>query len=390
MSTRPSPVSAPVVAGVVSGLVGFTSSFPVVLTGLLAVGATAAQGASGLMVLCLTMGVGTLVFSWRTRTPVTMAWSTPGAALLATAAAPSGGFEAAVGAFVVCGVLLALCGLVSPLATLVRSVPAPLASAMLAGVLLPLGVRPFLDLVASPWTVAPLVLVWLVVLRLSRRWAVPAVLVVALVVTALSGSFARVSGPLLPTLVPVLPDPDLVTAVSIGLPLFLVTMSSQNVAGLAVLGSFGFHPPFRPVMVYTGLASAVGALGGGHAINLAAISAALAAGPEAGEDTRRRWLAGISCGLTYLLFVPLSAAATALAQAAPPGVLGTLAGLALLPTFAASGAQALAEPRYREAAAVTFLVAASGLTVVGVGGAFWGLLGGLAVSAVLGARRRSG
>ena len=178
-------------AGVVCGLVGFTSSFAVVLTGLRAVGADPEQAASGLLVLCVTMGLGCVLFSWRLRMPVTMAWSTPGAALLAAATVPAGGFASAVGAFVVCGLLLALCGLVRPLERLVEAIPKPLASAMLAGVLLTLCVAPFRAVVASPAAIAPVMVTWLVLVAVARRWAVIGALGAALVVMAAQGVFGR-------------------------------------------------------------------------------------------------------------------------------------------------------------------------------------------------------
>jgi benzoate membrane transport protein len=378
-----------VLAGVVCGLVGFTSSFAVVLTGLRAVGATPEQAASGLLVLCLTMGLGCVLFSWRLRMPVTMAWSTPGAALLVAAAVPAGGFASAVGAFVVCGVLLALCGLIRPLERLVESIPVPLASAMLAGVLLTLCVAPFRAVVASPAAIAPVIVVWLLLVAFARRWAVIGALAAAVVVMAVTGVFGALdAGQLSPAVTFVPPTWDVTAMVAIGLPLFIVTMTSQNIPGIAVLGSFGYTLGMRRPLLYTGGASIVGALGGGHAINLAAISAALAAGPEAHPDRSRRWVAGVSCGVTYLAFGPLAGVVTAAARSAPQGLIETIAGLALLGTFATSAAAALAEPATREAGGVTLVVAASGVTVAGVGAAFWGLLAGGVVLAALTVERR--
>ncbi|HET7800446.1 MAG TPA: benzoate/H(+) symporter BenE family transporter [Humibacillus xanthopallidus] len=378
-----------VLAGVVCGLVGFTSSFAVVLTGLHAVGATAEQAASGLLVLCVTMGLGCVLFSWRLRMPVTMAWSTPGAALLVAAAVPNGGFASAVGAFIVCGVLLALCGLIRPLERLVESIPVPLASAMLAGVLLTLCVAPFRAVVASPAAIAPVMVVWLLLVAFARRWAVIGALVAAVVVMAVTGVFGTLDvGQLSPAVTFVAPTWDVSAMVAIGLPLFIVTMTSQNIPGIAVLGSFGYRLGMRAPLLYTGGASVVGALGGGHAINLAAISAALAAGPEAHPDRNRRWIAGVSCGVTYLAFGPLAGIVTAAARSAPAGLIETIAGLALLGTFAAAAAAALADPASREAGAVTLVVAASGVTIAGVGAAFWGLVAGVIVLAALAVERR--
>lgn len=390
-SSTTQPVTASimpsVMAGIVCGLVGFTSSFAVVLTGLRAVGASQAQAASGLMALCLTMGLGCVLFSWRLKMPVTMAWSTPGAALLAAAAAPHGGFASAVGAFMVCGILLALCGLIRPLGRLVESIPAPLASAMLAGVLLQLVIEPVSAVQADPWAIGPVILTWLVLTALARRWAVIGALLAAFVVMAVRGVFGHLDlSNAAPSLSFVAPQWDTGAMFAIAIPLWIVTMSSQNIPGIAVLSAFGYKPGLRGPLLYTGGASAVGALAGGHAINLAAISAALAAGPEAGPDPKRRWVAGISCGLTYLAFGPLAGLVSAVAVAAPKGIVETIAGLALIATFAAAAWSALAQESAREPGAIALVVAASGITIAGIGSAFWGLVAGLVLYVVL--RRR--
>lgn len=381
-------LAQPVTAGLVCAVVGFTSSFAVVLAGLAAVGATPQQAASGLTVLCLTMGLGSLWFSWRTRMPVTMAWSTPGAALLATSVAPSGGFGTAVLAFLVTGALIALCGLVRPLQRVVGLIPAPVAHAMLAGILLTLCVVPFAGLRTSPWALGPVIAVWLVLVVFLPRWAVPAALVAAVVVMVLDGSFGQVDmARALPHLTLVGPTTSWTAALGLAVPLFLVTMTSQNIPGMAVLGSFGYRPPLAPMLTYTGGATVVGAAAGGHAVNLAAISAALAAGPEAGPDRSRRWIAGVTCGVTYMAFGPLSALVAAVAVAAPAGLLTGIAGLALVGTLAASARSALEPEDTRMPAALTFVVAASGLTIGGVGAAFWALVAGVVATVLVRLRR---
>ncbi len=365
------------VAGVVTAVVGFTSAFAVVLTGLSAVGASPAEAASGLFVVTMTMGLGCALFSWRTRLPVTMAWSTPGAALLAGATVPDGGYADAVGAFVVAGVLYTLTGLVRPLGDWVALIPTALANAMLAGVLLVLCVEPFLALVDEPGAIAPVLVTWLVLLRLARRWAVPGAFAAAVVVIVVSGSLADVTaGDLAPTLAWTTPAFDPLTILAIGVPLYLVTMTSQNIPGVAVLASFGYRAPLRPALVYAGGTTAVTAGLGGFSINLGAISAAISAGPTAGPDPARRWVAGVAAGVTYLLLGPLAALVTTVSGAAPTGVIAAVAGVALLGAFGSAAASALADDDYREAAAVTFVVAASGLTIAGVGAAFWALVGG--------------
>lgn len=393
MSVRPTSRgqnSEALLAGVISAVVGFSSSFAVVLAGLTAVGASPAEAGSGVAILCLTMGLGCVLFSWRFRVPVTMAWSTPGAALLATTAAPAGGFATAVGAFVITGVLILLTGLFRQLAVLVGKIPTSIASAMLAGVLLPLCVAPFLSLAQTPLVIGPLVLTWLVMLRLAPRWAVPGALAAAIAVMAFSGTFGALDlASLQPRLTWTTPAFSWDVAVAIALPLYVVTMTSQNIPGVTVLASFGYPAPMRSALVYTGATTALGAPAGGHAINLAAISAALAAGPEAGPDPARRWIAGVACGVVYMLLGPLSPAVAAASDAAPPGLLAAVAGLALIATFASSAGSALASEDIRVPAAVTFLVAASGVVVVGIGAAFWSLIAGLVVHQVIKASRPS-
>ncbi len=378
------------VAGIVTAVVGFTSSFAVVLAGLRRVGATSDQAASGLLVLCLTMGAGGIIFSLRYRMPITMAWSTPGAALLAAATAPVGGFRTAVAAFVITGVLLALCGLIRPLGRAVAAIPTALANAMLAGVLLELCVQPFQAIHAAPGAVLPIIAAWLVLLRWARRWAVPGALGAALIVLAVTGTFGHLAGHrMAPVLTLVAPHWDLPAALALAIPLFVVTMTSQNIPGIAVLASFGYRAPLGPALVYTGAATAAGAAAGAHAINLAAISAALAAGPSAHPDPGRRWVAGVAAGISYLAFGPVAGVVAALSAAAPSGVFATLAGLALIGIFASATAAALLDAEHREAAAITFLIAASGLSAVGVGAAFWALVGGGLVLAVTSPRLRS-
>jgi benzoate membrane transport protein len=381
-SGHPRLDSRPVVAGVVTALVGFTSSFAVVLAGLRAVGADPAQAASGLLALTLAVGLGVLWLSWRSKVPVTLAWSTPGAALLATSGLADGGWPAAVGAFLATGILIAMTGLVPALGRLMARIPATLAQAMLAGVLLQLCLAPFTALGTVPLFVAPVILCWLLMMKYSPRWSVPAALLVALVVIAASlatGGASLGEAGILPALVWTAPAFTLQAMAGIALPLFVVTMASQNVPGVAVLRSFGYHAPWRPAMLVTGAGTVLSAPFGAHAINLAALSAALAAGEEAGPDRSRRWVAGFTSGIAYLVLAAFSAALVTLATAAPPGMLEAVAGLALLGTLAGSVSAALSDPGDRTAPAVTFLMAASGLAFFGIGSAFWALAAGLLV-----------
>ncbi|MGW4462633.1 benzoate/H(+) symporter BenE family transporter [Micromonospora sp. NPDC004704] len=367
----------PVLAGVLTALVGFASTFAVVLAALRAVGADERQAASGLLALCLAMGLVAIWLGVRHRMPISIAWSTPGAALLISTGSVPGGFAAAVGAFALCGLLVIAAGLIPVLGRAVAAIPVPVASAMLAGVLFDLCVAPVRALVEVPLMAAPIVVTWAVLSRYARQWAVPAALavaVVAIVWTAPPGGLAGAD--LRPTIAFTAPTWTWAATVSLALPLFLVTMASQNVPGMAVLAGFGYRPPLRTVLVGTGLASTLAAPLGGHAVNLAAITAALAAGPDADPDPRRRWIASVTAGGSQLVLGLGSGLATAVVLLSPPVLVEAVAGLALLGALGAAIAAAVAEPEGRPAAVVTFLVTASGITVLGLGAAFWGLLAG--------------
>lgn len=375
-----------VLAGVVTSLVGFTSSFAVVLAGLVAVGASQAQAASGIVAMCLVMGVLGSVLSWRRRQPVILAWSTPGAAMLAGMAGGHLRFSQAVGAFVVCGLLLALTGLVRPLERAIRRVPAPLTQAMLAGVLLPLCIAPVTAAAHRPAVILPVVLAWLLVRVLAPRWAVPSAVVAALVVMVVTGALSGMAlGQLAPSLNVVGPRLGLASFTAVALPLYLVTMTSQNLPGLGIMQGFGYELDMREALVSTGLGSVVSGLFGGHAINLAAISAALAAGDEAHPRRDRRWVAGVASGVSYVVLALGAAAVILAAGRAPEGLLESVAGLALLATFASAARSALADDTWREAAALALLVGASGLTIAGIGAAFWSLVLGAVMGVVTGA-----
>ncbi|UQE76767.1 benzoate/H(+) symporter BenE family transporter [Gordonia sp. PP30] len=386
-----SDLMRPVSAGVVSALVAFTSSFVVVLAGLTAVGADHDQAASGLLAVSVLMGAGSIVLAGWTRTPITVAWSTPGAALLAATGAVHGGWPAAVGAFLLTGVLIVLTGVVPWLGELIVRIPTSIAQAMLAGILFQLCLGPITGLAENPAAVAPVIVVWLLALRFLPRWAAPLAFLAAAVVIgvhlAVSGD-AVTAASLVPRLEITAPRFTLAAAIGIALPLYLVTMASQNVPGVAVMKGFGYDVPWRRSMVITGIGTVAGAPAGGHAVNLAAISAALAAGPEAGPDRSKRWIASVTSGVVMIALGVGSAAVGTLMALAPAGVVAAVAGLALIGTLAASLRAALAEAGEQTPAVVTFATAASGVTMLGVSAAFWALLAGLAVRAVLRSCRR--
>jgi benzoate membrane transport protein len=376
----------PMIAGVVTALVGFTSSFAVVLTGLRAVGASSEQAASGLFALCLVMSIGIAILSLRYRMPITLAWSTPGAALLAGTASPDGGFPAAVGAFVLVGLLVVATGLWPKLGSIVQAIPVSIAQAMLAGIVLPLCLEPARAFADEPVAIAPVVLVWLVLTRFAKRWAVPAAFataaaVIAIVLMTSDKSVAPDS--LIPRMEFVVPQWTWQAAIGIALPLYIVTMASQNLPGTAVMASFGYKIPWRAAMLTTGIGTVLAAPAGAHAANLAAISAALSAAPSADPDPRRRWIAAATGSPMYLLLGIGSAAVTALVAVAPTGLVETVAGLALLDTLAGALATSLRDESSRTAAVLTFVVAATGISVLGIGSAFWALIAGLIVYGVL-------
>jgi benzoate membrane transport protein len=367
-------------AGLLAGFVGFASGFPVFLQGLLAMGASPAQAASGLTAIMVAMGLCGIVLSLSQRMPISVGQSTPGAALLASSPMPAGGFAEAVGAFVAAGALTVLAGLWRPLGRAVAAIPAPIANAMLAGVLLGLCLAPVKAVAAAPVAGLAILLAWAVTARLNRLLAVPAAVLVAalfiaLTVTLPAGLFtAAVAEPL-----PMVPRFSTAALLGIALPLFLVTMASQSIPGIAVLQANGYQPVPGSMFATTGLFTMFAAPFGGHAVNLAPMITALCAGAEAEPDSARRWQAAAWAGLVYLAFGLLAGAATRFAEAAPPVLIQGVAGLALLGAFASAMQAALSDAGQREAAVVTFIVTASGLAVFGISGAFWGLLAGVAM-----------
>lgn len=375
-------------AGLLAAFVGFASSFAVCVNGLVAVGAGPAEAASGLMALAVAMGLSGIVLSLRFRMPISVAWSTPGAALLASAGTVDGGFPAAVGAFLVVGAAIVVAGLWKPLGRAVAAIPAPLANAMLAGVLLGLCLKPVKAVAAEPVLGLLIVVVWALVARWKRVLAVPAAVIVAVAAIAATTTMpAGVVAGLVPH--PVFTTPTLTVSALVGIavPLFIVTMASQNIPGMAVLNVNGYRPDLGPLLRGTGLFTILAAPFGGHAVNLAAITAALCAGPDAHPDPARRWWAAVVCGVAYVVLGLVSGAATAFIAASPPVLIEAVAGLALLGAFGASLSAAMAASEEREAAVVTFVVTASGLSFLGVSGAFWGLLAGIAMLGLARLRR---
>lgn len=374
----------PVVAGVSIALVAYTSTFVVILSGLRAVGASQVQATSGLIALSAVTGAGNIWFSIRHRKPFTLAWSTPGAAVLASTGAVTGGWSHAVGAFVVTGLLIVGTGLWSRLGDLIKAIPAPIAQGMLAGVVLQICLVPLEGIHRYPWQVGAMFATWLVLFRVAARWAVPAVFAVMLAVVGIGGGWTGGFGDqVLPHLTWTTPQLSWEAVIGVAIPLYVVTMAAQNVPGMAIMESFGYRVPWRESMALTGAGTVLCAPLGAHAMNLAAISAAVPASGESHHDPSRRWPAATAFGAAFVVLAVVTAPLTAYLGPAPAAVLGTVAALGLLSTLASAVNSMAADPDDRIPATLTFLVAASGVTIAGVGSAFWALLAGVVVHLVL-------
>ena len=365
-------------AGFVAVLVGFTSSVAIVFQAAQAFQATPAQITSWMWALGLGMGLCSLVPSLLLRKPVMVAWSTPGAAVLASAGL-SGGFSMAeaVGAFMVCAVLITLAGVTRWFERVMNRIPTEIAAALLAGVLARFGMQAF----AAAETALPLVLLmlgaYLVARRLIPRYAVVITLALAIAFVALRGEMSW-SAIRFELAMPVFTAPQftLSAAISLALPLFVVTMASQNLPGVAVIRATGYDLPISRLITMTGLATLVLAPFGGYALNFSAITAAICMGPEAHPDRDKRYTAAVSCGLLYVVIGIFGAVVTGLLTAFPKELVVAIAGLALLGTIGSGLAAALRDEPHREAALITFLVTLSGVVVAGVGSAFWGVVAG--------------
>jgi benzoate membrane transport protein len=382
MSVLRLPPPASFSAAAVATVVGFGGTVALVVQAGQAMGAAPAQIISMVTALCLGIGLPGAVLSWRLKMPVVLAWSTPGAALLA-ASTLGLGWSTAVGAFVIAGLLMVLTGLVPALGGLAERIPAAVASAMLAGVLLPFCLKLFLVFPTDLMLAAGLLLVFLVMRRLAPAWSLPAVLVAAFAVLAVRGQVALPEGTgLFGSLSPVMPAFDWKAAVSLAVPLYLVTLASQNLPGLVVLRAAGYAPPAGKLIFWGGLTSTLLAPFGAHGVNLAAITAAICTEPDAHPDAAKRWTVGVIYGLFYLVVALFAAPLAGLFIAMSTGALAAITGLALIAPLTGSLGAMMAAAKDREAAVLTFAATASGVALFGVGSAFWGLaVGFLALAA---------
>ncbi len=367
--------------GLLAAFVGFASSFAVVLAGLSAVGASEAEATSGLLASAVAMGICGVVLSLRTRMPISAAWTTPGAALLAGSGAVASGFSDAVGAFLICGALIVLSGLWRPFGRAVEAIPGSLANAMLAGILLTLCLAPIKAIAFDPLLGLPILLAWIVGSRINRFLGVPAALLAFVLVVAFGVDFPDgwrdgLMASIAPEPLLIVPSFSFAAVLGIALPLFIVTTASQNVPGIAVLKANGYTPKTGSMLTVTGFFSLLSAPFGGVATNLAAITAAMLAGDDAGPDRDTRYMGAVVCGIAYCLFGLFAGVTIAFVSLAPSILIEAVAGLALISAFSAAAVNAFKVEEDRPAAAVTFLAAASGISVLGVSGAFWGLLAG--------------
>ncbi|MBN6045241.1 benzoate/H(+) symporter BenE family transporter [Citrobacter sp. ku-bf4] len=376
-------------SGFVAVLVGYASSAAIIWQAAIAAGASTAQIAGWMTALGIAMGVSTLLLTLWYRAPVLTAWSTPGAALLVT------GLQGltlpeAIGVFIIANALIVLCGVTGLFARLMQVIPHSLAAAMLAGILLRFGLQAFTSLQDQFLPGGGMLLAWLILKRIAPRYAVIAALIAGAIVAPLKGDVVTSSfalAPVFPTFIA--PQFSLAHSLGIAVPLFLVTMASQNAPGVATMKAAGYHVPVSPLIIVTGVLALLFSPFGVYSICIAAITAAICQSQEAHPDADKRWLAAAAAGVFYLLAGIFGSSITGIMAALPASGIQMLAGLALLGTISGSLYQALNHEGERDAAVVTFLVTASGLTLCGIGSAFWGLIAGGICYTVLRLARRA-
>ena len=362
-------------------IVGFASTILVVIEGARAVGATAAQQASVAASLCFAMAATSALLAYRYKQPIMVAWTTPGAVLIATSASGIS-FPEAIGAFMFAGLLMVITALIKPLSQAINKMPASIAAAMLAGVLLRYVLGVPNAALAMPTLVVPLVLAFFILRLWVPMYTVPVVVLLGLVFAGISGAFSSAIPIGVTPLTFDLPQWNTTAIIGIGLPLYLVTMASQNLPGFAVLRANGYEPPVAACLLVTGLGSILAAPFGTHAVNMAAITAALVAGPDAHPDPQQRWKMIYPYVALYVVFGLAAGTFVALLGHMPKELVTAVAGLALFAPLMGGMAGMVKDQKDIEAALVTFLVTASGISILGVGAAFWGLLAGLLVWAV--------
>lgn len=367
----------PIVAGLISVIVNYGGTFILVFQAAKVAGLSPELTASWVWSISIGVGVTGLLLSWVSREPIITAWSTPAAAFLVTALATTP-YEEAVGAYLISAAAFVVLGLSSYFERLIRLIPNGIAAGLLAGILLQFGIGAFSSMTLDPKLAGLLILAYLIIKRFSARYAVVGILILGLAFLLLEHR-VDLSGLKLELAAPVFTMPvfTLNALLSVALPLFLITLTGQYMPGMLVLRNDGFRTSANPIVWVTGLGSLVMAPFGSHAMNVAAITAAICTGPEAHQDPSKRWVAGIAAGVFYILVGVFGVTLAAVFMAFPATFITTLAGLALLGTIGGSLAGAMADIKSREAALITFLASAANITLFGIGGAFWGLVIGL-------------
>lgn len=367
----------PIVAGLISVIVNYGGTFILVFQAAKVAGLSPELTASWVWSISIGVGVTGLLLSWVSREPIITAWSTPAAAFLVTALA-STPYEEAVGAYLISAAAFVVLGLSSYFERLIRLIPNGIAAGLLAGILLQFGIGAFGSMTLDPKLAGLLILAYLIIKRFSARYAVVGILILGLAFLLLEHR-VDLSGLKLELAAPVFTMPvfTLNALLSVALPLFLITLTGQYMPGMLVLRNDGFRTSANPIVWVTGLGSLIMAPFGSHAMNVAAITAAICTGPEAHQDPSKRWVAGIAAGVFYILVGVFGVTLAAVFMAFPATFITTLAGLALLGTIGGSLAGAMADVKSREAALITFLASAANITLFGIGGAFWGLVIGL-------------
>ena len=372
-----------VIAGFVTVLVGFTGAGVIVFQAAQSLGATSAEIGSWLWALGWGMGLTSIGLSLRYRVPIVAAWSTPGAAMLITTTADVTMPEA-IGAFLISAALITLVGFTGWFERLIKHLPLSLAAAMLAGVLLQFGLNVFLAMQSQFVLVFAMFGLYLLMRRTQPRYAIIAALVLGVLIAGSQG-LLQLEAVRLQWATPVFTSPQFSLSALMGmaLPLFIVTMASQNVPGVAVIRASGYTVPSSPLIGWTGVATLLLAPFGAFAINLAAITAAISMGREAHEDPHKRYIAAVAVGVFYIAIGLFGATVGSIFAALPQELVLAIAGLALLGTIGNGLVTALAAEKEREPALITFLVTASGITILGIGSAFWGLVIGVLALVVL-------
>ena len=383
---RLSDLPHPVVAGLISVIVNYGGTFILVFQAAKIAGLSPELTASWVWSVSIGVGLTGLFLSWRTREPIITAWSTPAAAFLVTALATTP-YAEAVGAYIISALAFVALGLSGYFEKVIRLIPPSIASGLLAGILLQFGIGAFGGATIDPLLVGGLIVTYVLLKRFTARYAVVGILVLGVIFLIVQGR-VDLSNLSLALAAPVFTMPvfSLNALLSVALPLFLITLTGQYMPGMLVLRNDGFKTSANPIVTVTGLGSLIMAPFGSHAFNIAAITAAIATGKEAHEDPRKRWIAGIAAGIFYVLVGVFGVTLAAVFMAFPATFITTLAGLALLGTIGGSLAGAMADAKTREAALITFLASAANINLLGIGGAFWGLVIGLVAYAVLNGR----